>query len=87
MNTTVPMSHVTKGQRQILKYVNKKHTPGSLQRPTYKVVPLQAWERPRGFQEVSFPDFVTTARDDGKVVSPTYWSHLPPGNTPGTHFC
>jgi hypothetical protein len=38
------------------------------------------------FQEVKFPDFLTTAQDGGKVVSPTHRPHLPPGNSPGTHF-
>jgi len=27
------------------------------------------------------------AQDGGKVVSLTHWPPLPPGNTPGTHFC
>ena len=35
----------------------------------------------------TFPDFMTTAQDGGKVVSLTHWPSLPPGNTPGTHFC
>ena len=30
---------------------------------------------------------MTTAQDGGKVVSPTHRPPLPPGNTPGTHFC
>jgi hypothetical protein len=34
-----------------------------------------------------FPDFMTTAQDGGKVVSLTQRPPLPPGNTPGTHFC
>ena len=34
-----------------------------------------------------FPDFMTTAQDGRKVVSRTHWPPLPPGNTPGTHFC
>jgi len=34
MDTKVTMSHVTKGHRQILKYVNNKQTSGSHQRPT-----------------------------------------------------
>jgi len=44
-------------------------------------------EWPRGFQEVKvprklrFPEYMTTAQDGGKVTP------LPPGNTPGTHFC
>jgi hypothetical protein len=27
------------------------------------------------------------AHEGGKVVSPTHWLPLPPGNIPGTHFC
>jgi len=30
---------------------------------------------------------MTTAQDGGKVVGLTHRPHLPPGNTPGTHFC
>jgi hypothetical protein len=30
---------------------------------------------------------MTTAEDDGKVVSLTHRPPLPPGNTPDTHFC
>ena len=52
-----------------------------------KAVPLQAWSGPEGSRKLSFPDFVTTAQDGGKVVSLTHWPPLPPGNTPGTHFC
>ena len=43
-----------------------------------KAISLQAW---------TGPDFLTTAQDDGKVVSLTHRPRLPPGNTPGTHFC
>jgi len=28
-----------------------------------------------------------SAYKGGKVVSPTHWPPLPPGNIPGTHFC
>jgi len=28
-----------------------------------------------------------SALEGGKVVSPTHWPPLPPGNIPGTHFC
>ena len=34
-------------------------------------VPLQAWTGPEGSRKLRFPDFVTTAQDGGKVVSPT----------------
>jgi len=52
-----------------------------------KAVPLQACTGPEGSRKLSFPDFVKTAQDGGKVVSLTHRPHLPPGNTPGTHFC
>ena len=52
-----------------------------------KTVPLQDWSGPEGSREFRFPDFMTTARDGGKVVSLTHRPPLPSGNTPGTHFC
>jgi hypothetical protein len=51
-----------------------------------KAVPLQAWSGPEGSRELRFPDFQTTTQD-GKVVGLTHRPPLPPGNTPGTHFC
>ena len=50
-------------------------------------VPLQAWSGPEGSRKLRFPDFMTTAQDGGKVVSLTHRPPLPPGNTPGNHFC
>jgi len=50
-------------------------------------IPLQAWSGPEGSRKLRFPDFMTKAQDGGKVVSPTHRPPLPPGNTPGTHFC
>jgi len=35
-------------------------------------VPLQAWSGPEGSRKLRFPDFMTTAKDGGKVVSLTY---------------
>jgi len=32
-----------------------------------KAVPLQAWTGPEVSRKLSFPDFVTTAQDDGKL--------------------
>ena len=52
-----------------------------------QAVPLQAWSGPEGSRKFSFSDFMTTAQDGGKVVSLTHRPPLPPGNTPGTHFC
>jgi len=50
-----------------------------------KAVLLQAWSGPEGSRKLRFPDFMTTAQDDGKVVSLTHRPPLPQGNTPGTH--
>ena len=52
-----------------------------------KAVPLQAWGGPEGSRKLRLLDFVTTAEDGGKVVIVTHRPPLPPGNTPGTHFC
>ena len=52
-----------------------------------KAVQSQAWSGPEGSRKLRFPDFMTTAQDCGKFVSLTHWPLLPPGNTPGTHFC
>ena len=52
-----------------------------------KAVPLEAWSGTEGSMKLRFPDFVTTAQEGGKVVSPMHRPPLPPGNTPGTHFC
>jgi hypothetical protein len=52
-----------------------------------KEIPLQAWSGPEGSRKLRFPDYMTTAQDVGKVVSPTHRPSLPPVNAPGTHFC
>ena len=52
-----------------------------------KVAPLQAWSGPEVSRKLRFQDFMTTAQDGGNVVSLTHRSPLPPGTTPGTHFC
>jgi len=52
-----------------------------------KSVPLQACSGPEGSRKLRFPDFMTTAQRGSKVVSPTHRPHLPPGNSPGIHFC
>ena len=38
------------------------------------------------YRKLRFPDFTTTAQEGGKIVSLTHRPHLPPGNSPGTHF-
>jgi len=52
-----------------------------------KAIPLQAESIPEGSRKLKYPDFMTTAQDDDKVVSLTHRPPLPPGNAPGTHFC
>jgi hypothetical protein len=52
-----------------------------------KAVLLQAWSGPEGSRKLRFPDFMTMVQDGGKVVILTHRLPLPPGNTPGTHFC
>ena len=54
---------------------------------SFLAVLLQAWSGPEGARKLRFPHFMTTAQGGGKVVSLTHWPHLPPGNSPGTHFC
>jgi hypothetical protein len=44
-----------------------------------KAVPLQAWSGPEGSRKLRFPDFMTTAQDGGRIVSPRYRPPLPPG--------
>jgi hypothetical protein len=43
-----------------------------------KEVPFQAWSGPEGSRKLRYPDFMTTAQDGGKVVSPTHRPPLPP---------
>ena len=43
-----------------------------------KSVPLQDRSGPEGSRILRFTDYVTTAQDDGKVVSFTYRPLLPP---------
>jgi hypothetical protein len=50
-------------------------------------VPLQAWSGPECSRKLRFPDFMKMAQDGGKFASLMHWPPLPPGNTPGTHFC
>ena len=52
-----------------------------------KAVPLQACSGSEVSRKLRFPDFMTTAQDGGNVVNLTHRPPLPPGNTPGTHFC
>jgi len=58
--------------------MNRKSIAGS-----GKAAPLQVWSGPEGSRKLTFPN----SQDNGKVVSLTHRPFLPPGNTPGTHFC
>jgi len=52
-----------------------------------KAVPLQAWTGPEDSRKLRLPDFVTAAQDGGRLSALRTGRFLPPGNTPGTHFC
>ena len=52
-----------------------------------KAVPLQASFGPECSRKLWFPNFMTTAKDGGKVVSLTHRLPLPPGNILGSRFC
>ena len=67
--------------------VSKKNSNDTIgNRNRLVAVPLQAWSVPEGSRKLRFPDFITTARDGGKVVSLTHRPPLSPVNTPGTPF-
>jgi hypothetical protein len=72
------MAKKKKGRKEGMK--RKKKDKG-------KALPLLALSGPEGSRKLKFPDFMKTAQDDGKVVSLTHRPPLPPGNTPGNHFC
>jgi hypothetical protein len=65
-------------------YIVKTDTKG---KGKGKAVPLQALSGLEGSRKLRFPDFMTTAQDGAKVVNLTHRPPLPPGSTPGTHFC
>ena len=52
-----------------------------------QVSPITGPRCPEGSRKLRLPDHVTMAQDGGKVVSLTHRPPLPPGTTPGTHFC
>jgi hypothetical protein len=67
--------------------MGKVYMTSKMVRSEGKAVTLQVWSGPEGSRKLRFPDYMKTAQDGGKVVSPTHRPHLPPGNSPGTHFC
>ena len=48
--------------------------------------PVTGLEWPRGYQEVKVPRFRDNGTGGGKFISLKHRPHLPPGNSPGTHF-
>jgi len=52
-----------------------------------KAVSLKAWTGPEGSRKLRVPDFVTAAQDGDMVVRLKHRPPIPPGNTPGIHFC
>ena len=51
-----------------------------------KSVTSQSWSGPEVSRKLSFPGFMRTAQDGGKVVSLTHRPPLHHGNVPCTHF-
>ena len=51
------------------------------------ISPITGPRCPEVSRKLRFPDYVKMALNSGKVVSFTHRPPLPPGNTPGTHFC
>ena len=51
------------------------------------ISPITGLRCPEGSSKLRFPDYMTMAQNGGKVVSLMHQPFLPPGNTPGTHFC
>ena len=52
-----------------------------------KAVPLQAWTGQEGSRKLRLPDFMTMVQNGGRLSALRTGRFLPPGNTPGTHFC
>jgi hypothetical protein len=53
---------------------------------TGKAIPLQALTDPEGSRWLKLPNFIQSAHEGGKVVSPTHRPPLPPGNILGNHL-
>jgi len=66
--------------------ISRGKPKGVLRKKEQVAVPLQVWSGPEGSRKLRFPHFMTATQDSGKVVSLTHRPHLPPGNTPSTHF-
>ena len=56
---------------------NTSHEPVIYTCKKGKAVPLQARSGPEGSRKLRLPDYMTTAQDGGKVVSPTHRPPLP----------
>jgi hypothetical protein len=87
-NTIITFSQCCKSAKNSLPSIFTSSWPHQRYHQCERIaVPLQVWSGPEGSRKLRFPDFMTTAQDGGKVVSLMYRPNLPPGNTPGTHFC
>jgi hypothetical protein len=52
-----------------------------------KTIPLQAWTALRAPENRGSQISRQSTHEGGKIVSPTHWPLLSPGNIPSTHFC
>jgi len=51
-----------------------------------EISPITGPRCPEGSRKLRFPDYMAMAQNGGKAIL-THQPLLPPGNTPGTHFC
>jgi len=51
------------------------------------ISPITGPRCPESSRKLRFPDYVTVAQDGGRLSASRTGRFLPPGNTPGTHFC
>ena len=96
MVISTPRPHFTLGKDQVPILQESGLAPGPVwtggkSRPHRDSIPdrpaRNQWSSPEGSRKLVFPDYMTTAQDGDKVVSPTHRPPLYTGDAPGTHFC
>ena len=69
-------------------YLTNRRQRVEAKSPNKQAIPVQAYYRPVGFQEVEAPRFQDTQHMKVVRLSALSPGHLyPPGNISGTHFC
>ena len=83
--SSLPINYPPNLLRQYYIYIYIKNFHESSVINACKISPITGPRCPEGSRKLSFPDYVKTAQDGGKIVSLKHRPLL--GNTPGTHFC